>query len=335
MLIIAEAGVNHNGDIELAHNLVDAAYEVGADIIKFQTFNADSVVSKNAEKAAYQKETTDVNESQYEMIKKLELDRGAHSELIKHCKDRGIEFLSTPCDHGSIDLLNDLGLKTFKIPSGEITNLPYLRYIGRCKKEIILSTGMSELREISDAINILEKEGTKRENITVLHCNTEYPTPVKDVNLKAMLTIRDELDVKIGYSDHTAGIEISIAAATMGATIIEKHFTLDKTLDGPDHKASLEPEQFKELVKAIHNVKIALGNSEKTPSDSEIKNIPIVRKSIIAKNNIKKGDLFTSNNLTVKRPGTGITPMKWDSIIDSVSKKTYSADDLIDPIELT
>jgi N,N'-diacetyllegionaminate synthase len=334
MIIIAEAGVNHNGNLDMAHELIDAAVESGADIIKFQSFNTSSVVSKHAEKAAYQNQTTDANESQYEMIKKLELDREAHIELIKHCEKDGIKFLSSPFDHESIDLLNKLGLETFKIPSGEITNLPYLRHIGSYNKNIILSTGMSELDEVERAIKILVEAGTNKNNITILHCNTEYPTPMQDVNLNAMITIRNELNVKVGYSDHTLGIEIPIAAAAMGATIIEKHFTLDCKLEGPDHKASLEPDVFKAMVQAIQNVGKAMGDGVKKPSSSELKNMSIVRKSIVAKNNINEGDCFTSNNLAIKRPGTGITPMKWDQIINSVSKKSYAVDELIDSIEL-
>jgi len=329
VLIIAEAGINHNGSLKTAHKLIDAAVDAGADVVKFQTFSAEAVVSKGAAKAAYQKETTDAGESQYEMIRKLELDKEAHIELIAYCEQKGIEFLSSPFDHKSIDLLGELGLKRFKIPSGEITNLPYLRHIGSLGKPIILSTGMATLKEIEAALVILEKVDTHREQITVLHCNTEYPTPMEDVNLNAMLTIRDKLGVRVGYSDHTLGIEIPIAAVAMGATVIEKHFTLDRKLPGPDHRASLEPTELKAMVKAIRNIEKAMGDGVKRPSPSEKKNIPIARKSIVAKRPIKKSDSFTEENLTVKRPGTGISPMEWDNIIGQVSKNFFESDSII------
>jgi len=329
VLIIAEAGINHNGSLKTAHKLIDAAVDAGADVVKFQTFSAEAVVSKGAAKAAYQKETTDAGESQYEMIRKLELDKEAHIELIAYCEQKGIEFLSSPFDHKSIDLLGELGLKRFKIPSGEITNLPYLRHIGSLGKPIILSTGMATLKEIEAALVILEKVDTHREQITVLHCNTEYPTPMEDVNLNAMLTIRDKLGVRVGYSDHTLGIEIPIAAVAMGATVIEKHFTLDRKLPGPDHRASLEPTELKAMVKAIRNIEKAMGDGGKRPSPSEKKNIPIARKSIVAKRPIKKSDSFTEENLTVKRPGTGISPMEWDNIIGQVSKNFFESDSII------
>ena len=330
MLIIAEAGVNHNGSLDMAHKLIDAAVDAGVNIVKFQTFITDSIVSKWTEKAAYQKVTTDADESQFEMIKKLELSRDAHIELIDHCEKKGIEFLSSPCDLDSIDLLHELKLKRFKIPSGEITNLPYLRHIGSFSKPIILSTGMSTLSEIEWALNILGKAGTSREQITVLHCNTEYPTPMKDVNLKAMLTIRDELDVKVGYSDHTLGIEISTAAVALGATIIEKHFTLDRNLPGPDHRASLEPEELNAMVQAIHNIEKALGDGVKQPSPSESSNLAVIRKSIVAAEKIKKGDFFSKENLIIKRPGTGISPVKWDELIGTRSKRDFNLDELIE-----
>jgi len=329
VFIIAEAGVNHNGSIELAFKLVDAAVEAGVDAVKFQTFKAENLVSKNAQKSDYQKETTDALESQFDMIKKLELNMETHKELIAYCQEKGIMFLSTPFDHESIDLLSDLGLKIFKVPSGEITNLPYLRHIGSLGKQVILSTGMSNLREIRDALNILINAGTFKSHITVLHANTMYPTPMEDVNLNAMLTIQAEFNIAVGYSDHTLGIEVDIAAVAMGASIIEKHFTLDKTMDGPDHKASLEPEDLKAMVSSIRNIEKALGGSEKKPSPSESANIEIVRKSIVAKQNIKNGELFTEKNITTKRPGTGISPMEWDSILGKVAERDYQLDDLL------
>ena len=328
-LIIAEAGVNHNGSMKSAKKLVDVAAKAGADFVKFQTFKTENNITIKAEKAAYQKNNTEPNESQFDMIKKLELDREAHVELIEYCKSKKINFLSTAFDHDSIDLLSELNIPLFKIPSGEITNLPYLRHIGSMGKPIIMSTGMSTLEEVRDALNILIESGAEKGEITILHCNTEYPTPMEDVNLKAMLTIKDELGVNIGYSDHTLGIEISIAAVAMGATVIEKHFTLDRSLPGPDHAASLEPDDLKAMVSAIRNIEKAMGNGIKEPSPSEIKNIPIVRKSIVAKMSIKKGELFTEENLTVKRPGTGISPMGWDTVIGKAATSDYEMDDLI------
>jgi len=329
VFIIAEAGVNHNGSVDLAKKLIDAAVDSGADAVKFQTFKAEKLVVKNTQKADYQKQTTDASESQFDMIKKLELDVDTHKELIAYCQEKKIMFLSTPFDHESIDLLSDLGLKIYKIPSGEITNLPYLRYIGSLGKQVILSTGMSNLKEVGDALNILINAGTSKDNITVLHANTMYPTPMEDVNLNAMLTIQKEFGVAIGYSDHTLGVEVDIAAVAMGASCIEKHFTLDKTMDGPDHKASLEPEELKSMVVAIRNIEKAMGNSEKNPSLSESVNIGVVRKSIVASQNIKEGEVLTEKNIAVKRPGNGINPMKWDSVIGSIATKNYNIDDLI------
>jgi len=329
VFIIAEAGVNHNGSVELAKQLIDVAFEAGADAVKFQTFKAENIASKNAPKAEYQKQTTDVSESQFDMLKKLELDVETHKELITYCKQKDIIFLSTPFDHESIDLLCDLGLQIFKIPSGEITNLPYLKHVGSLSEQVILSTGMSTLEEVGDALNVLTNAGTLKENITVLHANTMYPTPMEDVNLNAMLTIQKEFGLAVGYSDHTLGIEVDIAAVVMGASIIEKHFTLDKTMDGPDHEASLEPEELKEMVASIRNIEKALGSSEKKPSPSESSNIKVVRKSIIANQNIKKGDLLTDKNISVKRPGGGISPMQWDEIIGVAASKDYNADELI------
>jgi N,N'-diacetyllegionaminate synthase len=330
VFIIAEAGVNHNGSIELAKKLIDVAVDSGADAVKFQTFKAINLVSKNAQKAQYQKENmNDGDDSQFNMLKKLELDIETHKELISYCNSKNIMFLSTPFDHDSIKLLNDLGLEIFKIPSGEITNLPYLKHIGKLNKKVILSTGMADIGEIEDALDVLIIAGTKKENITVLHANTMYPTPMEDVNLKAMVTIGNTFDIAFGYSDHTLGIEVDIAAVAMGAVCIEKHFTLDKTMEGPDHKASLEPNELNAMVKAIRNIELALGNSVKKPSKSESPNIQIARKSIVAKSSIKKGEIFTENNLTIKRPGMGINPMRWDEIIDSIANKDYKEDEII------
>lgn len=329
VFIIAEAGVNHNGSIELAKKLIDAAVEAGADAVKFQTFKAEKLVSKNAQKAEYQKQTTDKAESQFDMIKKLELDEATHHELMSYCKSKNIIFLSTPFDHDSIELLNALGLEIFKVPSGEITNLPYLRHIGKLNKKVILSTGMADIGEIEDALDVLEEAGTKKENVTVLHANTMYPTPMKDVNLNAMVTIGNTFDVSYGYSDHTLGIEVDIAAVAMGASCIEKHFTLDKTMEGPDHKASLEPKELKEMVKAIRNIELALGSTVKKPSKSEMPNMQVARKSIVAACGIKKGEELSEDKLAVKRPGNGISPMRWDEIIGTVAQKDYQEDEMI------
>jgi len=329
VFIIAEAGVNHNGSVELAKKLIDVASEAGVDAVKFQTFKAENLVSKNAVKAEYQKETTDATESQFDMLKKLELDVDTHKELIAYCKSKNIMFLSTPFDHDSIELLRDLGLEIFKIPSGEITNLPYLRHIGSLQKEIILSTGMADIGEIEDALNVLIEAGTLKEKITVLHANTMYPTPMEDVNLRAMVTIGNTFDVTYGYSDHTLGIEVDIAAVAMGASCIEKHFTLAKTMEGPDHKASLEPDELIAMVKSIRNIEIALGSSVKKPSPSERPNIAIGRKSIITTSSIKKGEVFNEKNIAIKRPGTGMSPMKWDEVLGTVASKNYSEDEVI------
>ena len=329
VFIIAEAGVNHNGSIDLAKKLINVAADSGVDAVKFQTFKAATLVSKNAQKANYQKETTDSNESQFEMIKKLELDIDTHKKLIAYCKEKNITFLSTPFDHDSIDLLSGLGLDIFKIPSGEITNLPYLRHIGSLNKTVILSTGMANLGEIEDALNILVDSGTARHNITILHANTMYPTPMEDVNLRAMQTIGKAFNITYGYSDHTLGIEVDIAAVAMGASIIEKHFTLDKNMEGPDHKASLEPHELKAMVQAIRNIEIALGSSIKQASKSEKPNMAVVRKSITAKESIKKGNVLTKDNLIAKRPGTGLNPMRWDEVVGMVAQQDYEVDDLI------
>lgn len=327
--IIAEAGVNHNGSFEIAKKLIDVAVQAGADAVKFQTFKTENVISKYAQKAEYQKATTDVNESQFEMVKKLELDVKTHKELMTYCKQKNIMFLSTPFDHDSIELLNELGLEIFKVPSGEITNLPYLKHIGKLNKKVILSTGMADIGEIEDALDVLISSGTAKENIVVLHCNTEYPTPMEDVNLRAMITIGRTFDVPYGYSDHTLGIEVPIAAVALGAKVIEKHFTLDKTMEGPDHKASLEPDELKAMIKAIRNIEVALGSSIKKPTKSELKNRDIARKSIVAKQNIKKGEVLTEENITVKRPGNGISPMRWDEIIGTIAQRDYKEDELI------
>ena len=328
--IIAEAGVNHNGSIELAKQLVDVAVEAGVDVVKFQTFKAEKLVSKDAKKAQYQQENMQDNDnSQYNMLKKLELDIDTHKELISYCKEKNIMFLSTPFDHDSIEMLDSLGLEIFKIPSGEITNLPYLRKIGGLQKKVILSTGMADMGEIEDALDVLMEAGTKKEDITVLHANTMYPTPMEDVNLKAMVTIGKTFDISYGYSDHTLGIEVDIAAVAMGASCIEKHFTLDKTMQGPDHKASLEPYELQAMVKAIRNIEIALGSSVKKPSKSETPNIKVARKSIVASKEIKKGEIFSEENLAIKRPGNGISPMRWDEIVGTMATRDYDEDELI------
>jgi N,N'-diacetyllegionaminate synthase len=327
--IIAEAGVNHNGCLDMAIEMVDVAAAAGADAVKFQTFKAEKVIAVNAPKAGYQMETTGSDESQLEMVKKLELDEAAHKTLLNHCQEKGIQFLSTPFDLESIDLLDRLGLSSFKIPSGEITNLPYLRKLGALNKQLILSTGMADLGEIEDALGVLTDSGTPLENITVLHCNTEYPTPFEDVNLRAMLTIGHAFGVAIGYSDHTLGIEVAVAAMALGAAVIEKHFTLDRNLPGSDHKASLEPDELKAMVQAIRNIEKALGNGVKRPSPSEAKNKLIARKSLVATQPIKTGERFSANNITAKRPGTGISPMRWDEVLGQVAQKDYEKDELI------
>jgi len=314
----------------MAKKMIDSAVDAGTDLVKFQTFKAETLVTEKAEKADYQKNLTNKDESQFEMIKKLELDRSAHVELIDYCEQKNIQFLSTAFDHESIDLLAEINIPFFKIPSGEITNLPYLRHIGHKDKPVVMSTGMATLQEVQAALNVLLEAGVKKNDLTILHCNTEYPTPMEDVNLKAMLTMRDELGVAVGYSDHTLGIEVPVAAVALGASVIEKHFTLDRTLPGPDHAASLEPHELKEMVSAIRNIEKAMGNGMKKPSPSEIKNIPIARKSIVAKKSIKIGEKFSESNLTVKRPGTGICPMQWDDIMNQKSKKYFNMDDLIE-----
>jgi N,N'-diacetyllegionaminate synthase len=328
--IIAEAGVNHNGNLEVAMKMVDSAVNAGVDAVKFQTFHAENVSTANAPKAEYQMTMNSGNESQLEMLKELELDFDSHRELMNHCRRNNIMFLSSPFDIDSIDMLNELGLEIFKIPSGEIVNLPYLRKIGTLNKKVILSTGMAEMEEIKDALDVIVDSGTRKENITVLHCNTEYPTPYEDVNLRAMLTIKEAFDISVGYSDHTPGIDVAIAAVALGAEVIEKHFTLDRNMEGPDHKASLEADELKSMVVAIRNIETAFGNGVKKPSASEIENRAVVRKSIVASRPIKKGELFTEESITVKRPGIGISPMKWDNVIGRTSKKNFEKDGIIE-----
>jgi len=328
-LIIAEAGVNHNGSLELAYKLIDKASEAGADLVKFQTFKAEYLVTESASKANYQLGTTDSKETQFEMIKKLELNDEMHLKLISRCREKGIRFSSTGFDTSSVDFLIKLGVGFLKVPSGEITNLPYLRHVGSKGLPIILSTGMCTMLEVRNVVKILELAGSKKSDITVLHCNTEYPTPMEDVNLLAMLSIEKELVVKVGYSDHTLGIEVPVAAVAMGATIIEKHFTLDRGMDGPDHAASLEPNELKQMVDSIRNIEKAMGDGQKKPSKSEDANLGVARKSIVASKNIKAGEKFTEENIAVKRPGTGLCPMRWDELLGLEAKKDFQADELV------
>ncbi len=330
VFIIAEAGVNHNGSLEIAKKLVDAAVVAGADAVKFQTFKASNLVNKLAPKANYQKQQSVSAETQYAMLARLELDDMAHREIMEHCRSKKILFLSSPFDIKSVDMLNELGMLIYKIPSGEITNLPYLRHIGRLGKEVILSTGMSNLQEVEDALRIIEGEGTPRSKITVLHATTEYPCPMIDVNLNAMLTIQKTFQIKVGYSDHTKGIEVPIAAVALGAQVIEKHFTLDCSMDGPDHQASLDPGDLKAMVSAIRNIEQALGDGIKQPSVSELKNISFARKSIVALCEIKRGDLFSTENIGAKRPCNGISPMRWDELIGQPANRDFLKDEAID-----
>lgn len=332
VIIIAEAGVNHNGSIELAKKLVDVAAAAGADFIKFQTFKADKLVGKEVQKADYQKENViDDDNSQYSMLKKLELSESMHFELISYCKSVGIKFLSTAFDLDSIDFLDRLQIELFKIPSGEITNKPYLKHIAGKRKPVIISTGMATMKEINDALEVLISGGVGKNNITVLHCSTEYPTPMKNVNLIAMQSIQKELEVAVGYSDHTLGIEVPIAAVSLGASVIEKHITLDKNLPGPDHKASLEPDELKNMVKAIRNIELAMsGSGKKEPGQDELKNKDVVRKSIVAVRNIEKDEVFSPENITVKRPGTGVNPMLWDEVVGKKAKRSFKEDELIE-----
>ena len=332
VLIIAEAGVNHNGSLELAKQLIDKAVEAGVDIIKFQTFKSEKLVSKAAKQAEYQQRNIGKkDEGQLAMLKKLELSQTDHEELISYCNEKGIRFFSTAFDMDSIDYLHSLNMGLWKIPSGEITNYPYLRKIAQYQEPVILSTGMCELADIEAALNVLLQFGVKKELVTILHCYTEYPTPFEDVNLKAMLEIGEKFGVQIGYSDHTKGIEVPIAAVALGATVIEKHFTLDKNMEGPDHKASLEPDDLKAMVSAIRNIEQALGTGHKIISKSERKNIEIARKSIVAACPIKAGELLTEENLTVKRPGNGINPMRWNEVIGTCAVQSFNEED---PIQL-
>jgi len=326
--IIAEIGVNHNGDINLAKKMIDKAVESGVDAVKFQTFKAENLVTYDAKQAEYQIKNLNKQTSQYEMLKKLELTYEEFKELKIYCDNKNIDFLSSPFDLESINFLNKLNMKYYKIPSGEIENVPYLRKISSVAENIILSTGMSTLEDIEFALKILS-EKVHKDNITVLHCNTNYPTKIEEVNLLAMNTIKEKFKVKVGYSDHTEGIEVSIAAVALGAEIIEKHVTLDKNMSGPDHKASIEFKELKNMVKYIRNIEIALGSKCKEPTKSELKNIMASRKSIVSKKNILKGEIFTEDNITIKRPYGGISPKKWDNIINRQAERNYNKDEMI------
>lgn len=326
-LVIAETGVNHNGNVNIAKKMIDIAKECGADIVKFQTFNVEDLVSKHAAMAEYQKKNLGIDKSQKSMLNNVALKKEEFCYLANYCKSIGIHFLSTPFDLDSISFLNPLQ-KIWKVPSGEITNYPYLLKLAKTKKEVILSTGMSNLKEVDEAIDIFKENGGNK--ITILHCTTEYPTPIQDVNLRAMLTLKDHCGCDVGYSDHTLGIEVPIAAVAMGAAVIEKHFTLDRNMEGPDHKASLIPDEFAMMVKCIRNVEKALGNSEKLPSDSEKKNINIIRKSIVASRDIKLGEILSEKNITTKRPGNGINPMKWKEVVGTRAVRNFKEDELIE-----
>jgi N,N'-diacetyllegionaminate synthase len=327
--VIAEAGVNHNGSLELAKKLVDVAVEAGANAVKFQTFQAKKLLTRAASKAGYQEKTTSVRQSQYEMIRLLELSEEAHKELIAYCLEKNIMFMSTPFDNDSVDMLAGFGMQIFKIPSGEITNLPYLRHVGKQGKQVIMSTGISNLGEIEDALNVLLSCGLAKSKITILHATTEYPCPMEDVNLRAMQTIRNAFHIGVGYSDHSQGIEVAVAAVALGAEVIEKHFTLDRSMEGPDHLASLEPDELISMIRSIRNIDLALGDGIKKASVSEESNRIVARKSIVAATAIFKGDKFTVDNITVKRPGSGISPMRWDEIVGQTAQKNYASDDLI------
>lgn len=329
-LIIAEAGVNHNGDLMLAKQLINVAAEAGADFVKFQTFKANCLAVPTAPKADYQHRATTVEETQYEMLRRLELSEEMHATLIAHCAECNIRFLSTGFDIESVNLLVSLGLDCFKIPSGEITNLPYLRHIGQFGKSILLSTGMSTMDEVEKAVVAIEKAGTTRDKVTVLHCTTEYPTPMEEVNLRAMVSIGNALGVRIGYSDHTHGIEVAVAAVAMGACVIEKHFTLDRNMPGPDHNASLEPAELLEMVKAIRNIEAAMGDGIKRPMPNEEGNKIVARKSLVARVAIKAGEAFSPHNITAKRPAKGLSPMYWDEIIGREARRDYLPDELIE-----
>ena len=330
ILIIAEAGVNHNGDLALAKRLIDVAADAGADLVKFQTFSADHLATRQAKKADYQCVTTGSAETQHQMLSRLELSANMHHELIAYCATRKIGFFSTGFDIESVDFLISLGINHFKIPSGEITNLPYLHHIGQFSKPVIISTGMATMGDIEAAIDVLEQAGTVRSLITALHCTTEYPTPMAEVNLRAMQSMQAAFGVAVGYSDHTAGIEVAIAAVALGATVIEKHFTLDKNLPGPDHKASLEPDELKAMVSAIRNIEIALGDGIKRLTPSEARNKPVARKSLVASKVIKVGEVLSAENITTKRPGTGISPMNWDAVMGRKAVRCFAEDELIE-----
>lgn len=327
ILIIAEAGVNHNGSVEIARKMVDVAKACNVDIIKFQTARPESLVSRFAPRAQYQKRNTSKEESQLEMLKSLMLEQAEYEELYWYCRRKDIHFLSTPFDLESIEFLSRLDMPFWKIPSGEITNYPYLVKIGETNKKVVMSTGMSTLQEIESAVRLLKESGCP--SITLLHCNTQYPTPFEDVNLSVMAELKNKFDVEVGYSDHTMGIEIPIAAAALGASVIEKHFTLDRNMEGPDHKASLEPSELKEMVRAVRNIEKAIGDSEKQPTGSEKENMPIARKSIVAKTKIHKGEIFTEQNITTKRPGNGISPMRWKEVLGQYAVKDFEEDEMI------
>lgn len=332
VLIIAEAGVNHNGSIETAKKMIDKAVDADVDIIKFQTFKSEKLVSKSAQQAEYQKKNigSSSDNSQLNMLKKLELSHSDHKELIEYCNQKGIKFFSTAFDLESVDYLHSLNIGLWKIPSGEITNYPYLKKIAQFGEPVILSTGMCEMQDIEAALKVLTDNGLSKDKISILHCNTEYPTPFKDVNLLAMNELKKRFGVRVGYSDHTKGIEVPIAAVALGAEIIEKHFTLDRNMEGPDHKASLEPDELKAMVLSIRNIELALGDGHKTVSESERKNMAVARKSIVASKDIKAGEVFNENNLTVKRPGNGISPMDWEKVIGKTAKKDFVEDQLIE-----
>ncbi len=331
VMIIAEAGVNHNGDYEIAKAMIGEAAKAGADIIKFQTYDSEKLVTKNASKAEYQKTAINPSESQFQMLKKYEISKELHLELKDSCEKAGIGFLSSAFDIESLDYLIKCGIDLIKVPSGELTNMPYLRQIGALQRKVILSTGMAYLGEIEAAIQVLEDAGQDRGDLTILHCNSEYPTPMADVNLLAMARIGTAFNVKFGYSDHTCGIEIPLAAVALGASVIEKHFTLDRAMEGPDHKSSIEPDELCQMVKAIRNIELALGDGVKRPSASEFKNRNVVRKSIVALKSIENGETYSVDNLTVKRPGIGISPMRWNEILHTRAKKRYEKDELIEP----
>lgn len=327
--IIAEIGVNHNGDIEIAKQLVDVAADAGADTVKFQTFITEEEIIVDTPKAAYQQVTTDENESQFDMLKNLELSRDAHFELLDYCKQKNIEFMSSPFDMVSIDLLEELNVDTIKVPSGEITNVPYLRKIARLNKNLIISTGMAVYEEVEAALNVLTAAGTAKEKITVLHCTSEYPAPMDSINLLAMNSLASHFDVQVGYSDHTQGVEVSVAAVALGATIIEKHITLDNTMDGPDHAASMEPDELKLLVNSIRNIEKALGDGNKSPSENELATKMVVRKKIVANASIAAGEVLSESNLTTKRAPSGIDASQWDKVIGLTASKSYQLNDLV------